>query len=305
MERKQRTINITFEQFKKECKERGLKLLEKEYLGSHAKHTCLNNEGYKVAVTRNQTIRCNRKTMAFHEDNPHTLENIKKWFKEEQMQFELLDNQEYKNNRTRFKIKCRICEEIVEMTWANIRRKRGCGSCNGTKVTNYNSFEKRAPEKIIYLKNKEDAKKFTKCSGKMIKTVCPECGEESERIVSNLAKQGYGCTNCDSNSFYSLENRKKNKKEWEQKSCIVYTIKCWDDDEVFYKIGITTKTVKERFRKEKEMPYKYEVLAEIKTNLYEAVAIEFVKHKELKQKGKQYLPKKHFGGITECFLSID
>lgn len=304
MEKKIKRNTVTFEQFKEECEKRDLELKETKYLGPHGKHLCIDKEGYKVMVIRNQTIRCNRATMPFHEDNPYTIDNIKKWFEKEQILFELIEGQTYKNNRTRFKIKCNVCEQIVEMTWANIKRKKGCGSCNGTQVTDYNSFEKHFPDKVKYFKNPEEAKRITKGSQKKIKTICPDCGEESTRVVKNIAKQGYGCTNCDTNSFWNLENREQFKKEWKEKPCLVYTIKCWDENEIFFKIGITTKTVKERFRKEKDLPYEFEVLEEIQTNLYDAIAIEFLKHKKLKKEGKQYFPKKTFAGITECFKEL-
>jgi len=45
---------------------------------------------------------------------------------------------------------------------------------------------------------------------------------------------------------------------------IVYLIKCWDADEIFYKIGVTSRTVDLRYTTEIEMPYEYSVLWEIK-----------------------------------------
>ena len=43
--------------------------------------------------------------------------------------------------------------------------------------------------------------------------------------------------------------------------------------EIFYKIGITERKVSDRFSNERLMPYTYEILYEINTNLYDSVYI--------------------------------
>ena len=72
-----------------------------------------------------------------------------------------------------------------------------------------------------------------------------------------------------------------------------------DKKEIFYKIGITTSDkTKKRFYGNK-IPYKYEILTEIKCDLYTAVMWEDRIKKA--NKHKQYIPNKIFGGHTECF----
>ena len=41
---------------------------------------------------------------------------------------------------------------------------------------------------------------------------------------------------------------------------ILYLIKCWDKNEIFYKIGITSNSVEIRYAKKSDMPYHYEIL---------------------------------------------
>lgn len=48
----------------------------------------------------------------------------------------------------------------------------------------------------IYLKNKEDAEKYSYASNKLIKTICPNCGYEKEMRINDLYYQGFGCSIC-------------------------------------------------------------------------------------------------------------
>ena len=80
----------------------------------------------------------------------------------------------------------------------------------------------------------------------------------------------------------------------------VYLIKCLHGDESFYKIGVTTKTVKDRFSRGKDMPYQYRVIQTFETNLYNALVLE--KHiKDLFCFSNGYTPKMEMHGYTECF----
>ena len=294
---------IKFEQFEQECLEKGLILLEKTYKGPHEKHKCLNEEGYIVMVIKNQTIRCNRETMIFHKANPYTLENLEKWLLENNSKFELIKGQTYTKNSILLEFKCNVCGEIIKQSLANITRGKGCGSCNGTQVTPFNSLETKRPDLIKYLVDKTDAKKFAKMSHQKIKCKCEKCGKEKQVIIKNLVKQGFSCDECDYGvGGYSFENAKKFKNEWVQKKAYVYFIRCWNKEEEFYKIGITKRKTTEKFRKKSEMPYEWEEVKTIPTNLYDAIFLEKKLHK--KHEAFRYYPKIHFAGFTECFTKL-
>ena len=70
----------------------------------------------------------------------------------------------------------------------------------------------------------------------------------------------------------------------------------------FYKIGITKRKITKRFEKKSEMPYKWEEIKVIPTNLYDAIFLEKKLHK--KHKEFRYFPKQHFAGFTECFTKL-
>lgn len=91
-----------------------------------------------------------------------------------------------------------------------------------------------------------------------------------------------------------------NKKSFD--SFKVYIIKCWNEDEEFYKIGRTFLKVHQRFYG-KAMPYNYEVLKIIEGTADYIFYLEL----ELKKINKvnKYTPLLNFGGKEECFLTIN
>jgi hypothetical protein len=110
---------------------------------------------------------------------------------------------------------------------------------------------------------------------------CPDCAEEVRQL---------------GDSIYVLENSGfyiKGK---------LYVLECLSVDEYFYKIGITTKSVIQRYPTQLSMPYSYTPILEIEIGIIEAY-----KHEQrilLQFKEHQYIPKLEFGGQTEC-LSVN
>lgn len=81
---------------------------------------------------------------------------------------------------------------------------------------------------------------------------------------------------------------------------ILYFIRCWDSEESFYKIGITSLSVGDRYASEGAMPYEYEVIYEICVPSQSALDLEnYVKSNF---KTLMYRPHTHFeGSVLECF----
>jgi hypothetical protein len=93
-----------------------------------------------------------------------------------------------------------------------------------------------------------------------------------------------------------LEN---NKEKFKNEECFIYKVKLYNEDESFYKIGIS-KNLKERF---KTIPYDVEIIEIISSNRYDSYYIEQNYHNILKK--FKYEPKTKFAGQTECFTRID
>lgn len=79
----------------------------------------------------------------------------------------------------------------------------------------------------------------------------------------------------------------------------LYTLRCYNDNEDFIKIGITIKTVEERYFYS-NIEYNYQVLDEIKAPSNVIYDLEKYIHRTLKP--FRYTPKIKFDGYTECFL---
>ena len=127
---------------------------------------------------------------------------------------------------------------------------------------------------------------------------CKKCGD-FEQTPSLHLLQKHGCPVCSKGVNTMIKNNwveyTKNKK------CILYIIYCFDENENFIKIGITSNNVKYRYLKERDLPYKYESIFEyvsIGDTIWE---LEKLLHNLYTE--NLYVPAKYFSGITECFNS--
>jgi hypothetical protein len=108
---------------------------------------------------------------------------------------------------------------------------------------------------------------------------------------------GCGCPKCNTSTGWT-------RSEWinfcnkKSKIPVVYIIRCFNEDESFIKIGITSTKIEKRFKTNK-MPYSYEVLKEIKGSPDFIFDKEHELHKLYKK--FKYIPQLLFHGSTECF----
>lgn len=126
--------------------------------------------------------------------------------------------------------------------------------------------------------------------------------------------QGHGCKKC-ANELKSKLNGENptgwNYANWEKAgfksknfdSFKVYIIKCWNENEEFYKIGKTYRVLKERFGSKMTNIYNYEVINIIEGSARYISDLEI----DLKNKNKthKYIPKINFKGMYECFSEIE
>ena len=128
---------------------------------------------------------------------------------------------------------------------------------------------------------------------------CPEHGEFSQKPNDHL--NGHGCPECASETrgFWNPEYLKKHHQDKLDETCTLYIIECYYDNELFIKIGITTKTIEDRYNNESVLNgYQYTTLYEYQSTLLECSEIE----QELLNKFKEYRyePINWFSGSTEC-----
>lgn len=180
----------------------------------------------------------------------------------------------------------------------------GCTKCGYEK--NSNSFKSNTDKFIEKAKKIHgdlyDYSKSIYGSGnkKKLEIICKNHGSFWQRPNDHLSKNSK-CPKC------NLELNTRSKSGWIEKGKgkvgIFYIIKCYNENEKFYKIGITFNSVKKRYINNTTMPYKWEILREIKSN-----DLEYIWNLEVECKRKlrkySYKPLISFGGATECFTNI-
>lgn len=135
---------------------------------------------------------------------------------------------------------------------------------------------------------------FKYINGKQkIPVICSTHG--TFNIVAESHLLGRGCPTCkkDAASF----SKSKWIKKYEATSCIFYIIECYNQDESFIKVGVTSRSITKRYGN--RINYNYTVLLEI------TGPSDFISHLEKKAlniyKNYKYYPKQRFEGRTECF----
>lgn len=123
------------------------------------------------------------------------------------------------------------------------------------------------------------------------------------KITVRKLKNGTSCKECRfkgySKSSFVDFCKLKNKDK-----VIVYKILIFNNKESFFKIGITSNSIKTRFRKlKKQTGYSYKTIKSIITTPDKAWSIES-EIKKLNSKHK-YIPKVLFAGHSECFKIIE
>lgn len=228
--------------------------------------------------------------------------------------YDLID---YVNAKIKVKIICPI-HGLFEQTpdnHLNSKTKGACPKCTIIKRADsqrltITEFIKRC-NKIH--NNKYDYSKFEYKNDKSKSIIiCPIHGEFKQapqdhyrsggcNLCGNLNTSKYQRENPNGWSYKTWIKKAENSKSFD--SFKLYVIKCYNENEVFYKIGRTFTTVNFRFRFKTQLPYKYEILKEIIGDPQEIVNLELKlkkEHKELK-----YISELKFDGRYECYKQIN
>lgn len=182
-------------------------------------------------------------------------------------------------------------------------RKCGFESASVAQSQGYEYFKKKS--KLIHKDKYEYLDQFDyKNRSTVIDIICKKHGVFKQSASGHLS--GKGCRKCGIERSSGLWNADKYEDICNKHSSglsNIYIIKCFNDNEVFYKIGITKrKRVKDRFRGKLNMPYGFEVIANASGEARFIFNLEKQIHKILKE--TKYKPNIKFAGYTECFLSV-
>jgi len=190
-------------------------------------------------------------------------------------------------------------------------KKQGCPICTkelpSKRLIGVENFKIRAS---IKHNNFYDYSLITEYNGQHTKAriICPLHGEFTQDFKSHL--RGGGCYECAKKRI--SKSRGDEPTGWEYSRWIkasekskqfdsykVYIIKCFDDKEIFIKIGRTYQKVSRRFRTREMLPYNFEILHEFVDSGINICKLE----SELKASCKdyKYKPLKSFNGSCECY----
>ncbi|RTL04742.1 hypothetical protein EKK58_09830 [Candidatus Dependentiae bacterium] len=129
--------------------------------------------------------------------------------------------------------------------------------------------------------------------------LCRLHGEFSQAPNHHL--KGRGCAKCFYESIGWTRTGFKDKCDKNNKGLgVLYVLECFNDSESFIKIGITSRSIKERYDSKVKMPYAYRVIDEIIGDPIFIFDLETEMHRQHKE--HHYVPNIPFGGSsTECF----
>ena len=218
----------------------------------------------------------------------------------------------YINNRTKIIIICPIHGEFLQTPDKHLL-KRGCHTCgkiNGGRKCSFEEFVSKA--NIVHsCRYKYPSNDYTNAKT-LMEIFCDTHGSFFQ--LPDVHLRGSGCPKCGyrlvSEKFKALsvgwrwedwEKRAKQSKNFD--SFKVYIIRCWNENEEFYKIGRTFSTVETRFKTKQLMPYNYEIIRTIEGEVELVYALESklqTQYEEFK-----YEPLLGFPGQYECFSYIE
>jgi hypothetical protein len=129
------------------------------------------------------------------------------------------------------------------------------------------------------------------------KMKCTTCSLIFERRIDSSLYNSSGCPSCSKalNGFIGTNYFQRNP-EMKNKPCKLYLIEFTGNNEKFWKVGITRRSVERRISK---IPYQSKILDVIEGTLFEI----FEKEKKIKRENKtlRYRPQLKFNGHSECF----
>lgn len=195
----------------------------------------------------------------------------------------------------RVAIRCRVHGVFMQRPACHSRGV-GCPDCYGNRRLTTRTFIDKARLKhgdrydysLVRFKN-------TKCA---VDIICDVHGVF--RQLANMHLMGSGCPICNTYNVFSPDDFNALCNKNNNGQGVLYVIKCLGLNESFYKVGITSRTIEDRFQH--KIPYRYEVLFEINENPFFIHEIERRLHSALRF--FQHKPSTLFVGYTECFTTI-
>lgn len=209
--------------------------------------------------------------------------------------------QEYTGNKMLMTIICKEHGEFQQRANAHYLHGHGCPHCaqvsrNNKRRITFEDFKDQATR--IHNGFYEYPEQEWTGKDKPVTIICPSHGEFTQNGYEHA--KGRQCRKCAEESAKSwCRDTFREKCERLNRKATFYIIKCWDEEEEFIKIGITSRDINYRFRGTEQMPYNWEVISKYISTPDEVWTLE--RDYQNRNRDNHYLPKKNFGGKYECF----
>lgn len=202
----------------------------------------------------------------------------------------------YVNGKTKGIIICSTHGEFEQIPNSHLNG-RGCPSCGKLKYKKKSNVEEFISKATKIHKYKYQYNNFEYFSAITLSSItCSIHGDFKQNANNHL--NGHGCPKCGKESHWRKTDYIKKANG---RLCIFYTLKCFNEYEEFYKIGITFTSIEKRYSS--KIPYNFEIIS------YKEGDAGFIWDLELSEKRKlkeyKYKPLLDFkGSKTECFTKF-
>ncbi|MGL4629801.1 MAG: hypothetical protein ACRCVT_01250 [Leadbetterella sp.] len=205
-----------------------------------------------------------------------TIEKVRK--EVQNVGFQLI-SENYEGANSYLEIKCNKGHSFA-MRWSNFNTGYRCPKCRKNAPLNYNDVKKKIEKEGYRLLSKT----YTNCLSFLL-FECPNKHQYEAKWTSFQA--GHRCRICNADAGFNCD-----KPGW------IYYLKINIESKIYYKIGVTNKSIKSRIR---HIPYSCKILWQ-EPYLFGIYA--YQKEQELLNKFKIFRNNKHFNfsGYSEMFL---
>jgi len=205
----------------------------------------------------------------------------------------------YKGARAKSTILCRVHGAFEQDANMHLSGRCGCMKCANENIgirlrSNTKEFIEKAVLKYGSEKFKFDKTTYVSAT-EYVTITCDLHGDFEE--TPNRFLNGQICKKCSykesTTNYHILKKRRKNS--------VLYIIECYNEEERFIKIGVTSRNINARFSDNSEMPYNYKILREFRyanMKAVDALETEFLRF----TKTATYNPNLKFSGYTEARL---
>lgn len=183
----------------------------------------------------------------------------------------------------------------------NHLRGQGCPDCGkkySSLIRTYTTEEFIERAKVIHGDRYDYSNSIYVGHQSNIEIICKKHGSFFQQPSNHLhISAPTGCPICFSDLGGLFGARNFNTEEEKNAPALLYVCRLFSETEEFFKVGITTKSVQQRFS---SIPYQFEVIYEFETTLYKAFTIE----QRLLSMLPVYYPATYFSGVTEARESL-